>query len=254
MKKIMFVAIVISIFLFLSIVGLILVIKDNNINPLWYLPLRYDYEIDVEKNYTSEDELSAIEKCLDLPYEELLNQSRYDKGKDLAEKRTRVFFLDRTVEEDGKEYVNNQKKVLKSGHFTFEFKANCRYFSNITINQKKSQNGEGYEIEITGSDLPVIDSFWANYPPYGGFLRNNTEDPNFPDNCKVYHDGFIKDGIENKTEKYVKKDVYLVIMLAEIGSSHRGGLGNGNGVDQYVILDREFNPELIITNWWDWDA
>jgi len=42
-------------------------------------------------------------------------------------------------------------------------------------------------------------------------------------------------------------------MMVEIGSSD-GDLGNGYGVDQYIILNGEMEPIFIMSSMWEWEA
>jgi hypothetical protein len=255
MRKKMMGAFLVIVLLAVIIIGILLVSNEmDQRNPFSELIYPFEYNIDIDMDYDTTEELEAINTTLILPYEDLLGQTRYDEGKNLSEKRTSIHFMDSVVEEDGKRYVNTKKSSLKSGRYNFEFKLSCRFFENITITQEKSRNSDGYIIGIEHPELQRVDSFWANYPPYAGFLRNNTMDINFPDEGIIYHDGFIVDGIENHTASYILNDVYFIAGLTEIGSSHMGGLGNGNGVDQYVILDEDHTPILIIANKFEWDS
>lgn len=213
-----------------------------------------EYIIDIDRNFTTPEEGEALNVTEELPLGSLLNTTRYRGGDALNSEKKEILFIDSNLIDEGTAYVKDRKSSGDSGRYSFEYKASCRKINEMEVKVSPMDDNFGFMIEIDHPDLEKLESFWAQEPPYSAYYHTGPLDPCSSNRFPVYQNGFLNDTSEKGSTTYSFGEVYFVQMLVELGSSHRGGLGNGYVTYQYIMLDMELNPILIIAETSEWEA
>jgi hypothetical protein len=250
-----FISIIILLIIAFSLIIYIIPNEKNPVTNIVEMIFEREYTIDIDRNFSTPDEEMALNISENLPYNVLLNTTRYSQGNEMGSSETDIYFIDGEVVEDGTSYVEDKKKSKDSGRFTFEYKSSCQLIHNFIFNQTPTGKEGVFEIEIDLPEIQRLDSYWAMDPPYTFYYDIAPLDPYYLRHRSIYDIGIINRTTEMDSISHSLEEVFFVQMLVEHGGSHKslyGVLGKGYVTYQFVLLDLDYEPIFIYAESTEW--
>jgi len=191
--------------------------------------------VEIERIWTTEEEQKALIATENMDYWPYLNVTRYERGNTTGLKHpSDPNFIDHQVIEDGKKVISNAKRPFDTIHNRFEYRASSHKVEILRL--KKSMENDTHQVRI--------EMYCGDVMIFQGGISLDPSGEVFDDSWLIFPEDLKT--LCNITSIY--DSVFVVRMGTMLGSHNkRLDMGGGDGVDQLVILNREFDPLIIIS-------